>query len=411
MRKFNALLTGLIFLTTALISPSLKVTALTQSIITRNQVEARALSMINLTWTYNRDKNGNSTPSSTSYVTEPSQFTNLSTLQATGIPYNWGGFDSIDSKSYNEIWLNFLDAVDKGAFVGNVNTTAGYGHISGTAGVDCSGFVQASYNIKDSKLSTSTLFNYYFTKISLSEIKHMDILDKPGDHVVMFDKWGTYNGVYGAFTYESTTDNFYGGIQGTKQYFMSMNEMNKGYIPGRYINIGEDIIVPAPVPEPDPTPTPTPVPTPTPTPTPVPVPVPVLSNVGKFAQIANVNYAANFRANSSQSANLIGTIPKGTILYLINYSSGWYQVSYNGQVGWVSNTLLTLVPTGKYVTVNNAYQLNIRNNPNATATIIGVLSQKQYAEVIGYSSDGNWLKISINGVQGYASIKYLIYIQ
>ncbi|MBZ9687016.1 SH3 domain-containing protein [Clostridium estertheticum] len=211
----------------------------------------------------------------------------------------------------------------------------------------------------------------------------MDILDKPYDHVVIFDKWGTYNGTYGAFTYESTPDCIYGGIQGTKKYFISMNEINKGYLPGRYVNIGEDTVAPAPS----------------------------LPNVGNFAQISKVDYAANFRATSSQSSAIIGTIPKSTIIYLIDYSSGWYQVNYNGQVGWVSSTLITLVPTGKYVTLIYAYQLNIRNSPTITGAIVGILIQKQYAEVTGYSSDGNWLKININGIQGYASRKYLNYIQ
>lgn len=383
MRKFNALVTGLIFLTTVFIFPPLKVNGLTQSVITRSQVEQRALTMTNLKWNYDRNKNGQLNSSLSIYVTQPSQFLNISTMQATGIPYSWGGTDGLDSSSYDEAWSNYLDAVDKGAFVGNVNTEGGLGHISGTAGIDCSGFIQASFNIKDDKLSTSTLFNNYFTKIGLSEIKHMDILDKPYDHVVIFDKWGTYNGINGAFTYESTPDCIYGGIQGAKKYFISMNEINKGYIPGRYINLIEDAVVPAPA----------------------------LSNVGNFAQISNVNYAANFRATSSLSSTIIGTIAKSTIIYLIEYFPGWYQVSYNGQVGWVSSNLITLVPTGKYVALINAYQLNIRTSPNIAGAIVGILLQKQYAEVIGTSSDGNWLKISIKGIQGYASRKYLNYIQ
>lgn len=378
MRKFYTVLTGLLLLATFSIFPSLKVNGLTQNLMTRNQVEQRALTMTNLKWTYDRNKNGQLNSSVAAYVTAPSQFLNISTVQACGIPYNWGGADSLDSSSYNEPWSNYLDAVYKGAFVGNVNTKAGLGHIDGTAGIDCSGFVQAAFNIKATKLSTSTLFDNYFTKTSLSEIRHMDILDKPGDHVVIFDKWGTYNGTYGAYTYESTPDCIYGGIQGTKKYFISMNEINKGYIPGRYINLREDT---------------------------------TQGNVGSFAQITKVNYAANFRTASSQTSTLIGTIPKSTIIYLIDFSSGFYQVSYNGQVGWISDTLITLVPTGKYVSLNNVSQLNIRNNPAVTATIVGVLKEKEYAEVIGYSSDSKWLKIIINGIQGYASGKYLNYIQ
>lgn len=126
--------------------------------------------------------------------TQPKQLNNVTIAQETGIPYDWGGIDGLNSTSYSMPWTNFLDAVDKGAYVGNVNTEAGYGYIVGTAGIDCSGFIQASFNINTSKLSTSTLFDSCFIKININDIKHMDILDKPGDHVVIFDKWGIQNG-------------------------------------------------------------------------------------------------------------------------------------------------------------------------------------------------------------------------
>ncbi len=369
-----------------LINPFQNAKAEVQSSITRSQAEQRALSMINLKWTYSSNINGNINSKSASTITQPKQFKNVSSAELTGIPYNWGGLDGLDSNSYNAPWSNFLDAISKGAYAGNVNTEAGYGYISGTAGIDCSGFVQATFNIQDYKQSTSSLFDKYFTKISLDDIKHMDILDKPADHVVIFDKWGTLNGIYGAYTYESTTDDFYGGIQGTKKYFLSMDEINKGYIPGRYVNLVED--------------------TQNTSSSNMPYPV----SPGIFAQVANVNNYANFRANASLDSSIIGTIPKGTILYLIDYSSGWYEVSYGGQVGWIYGNLISSIPTGKYVTLNNAYQLNIRSNPTTSSSIIGVLNINQYAEVSDYSADGNWFKIKINGVEGWAYKKYLSYI-
>lgn len=50
-------------------------------------------------------------------VTLPIQLRGVTTGQMTGIPYNWGGLDSLDFNSYNEPWNNFLDAVDQGAFL------------------------------------------------------------------------------------------------------------------------------------------------------------------------------------------------------------------------------------------------------------------------------------------------------
>lgn len=399
MKGFNTALFSIMFGITAIAMPIYNVSANTvQTPMTRSQAEQRALNMINITWTYSKDKNGNISSTDANSVTQPNQYSNLTTAQVTGIPYDWGGQDGLDSNSISTPWTSFLDAISRGAFAGNVNTTAGHSYVPGTAGIDCSGFVQATFNIHDDKISTSTMFDKYFTKISLTDLKHMDILDRPGDHVLIFDKWGTLNGVTGAYTYESTWDQYFGGIQGTKQYFVTMDDINNGYIPGRYVNIVDD----------SQNSTPTPVSNPTPAPTPTPNQSSVTAGI--FAQITNVNNAANFRVSPSTTSAIVSTIPKGAILYLITSSNGWYQVNYNGQVGWVLGNLVTSIPSGKYVTINNVYQLNIRSNSSTSSSIVGTLAQNQYAQVLDYSKDGNWIKISINGIQGFAYSKYLRYI-
>jgi len=390
MKKFSYMLLALAVVTTTIVTPFKQVNAAVQTSITRSEAEQRALNMINLSWTYSKIKNSNLSNNYLQFVTQPTQFNNVTTAQVTGIPYDWGGSDSLNSCSYNAPWTSFLDAINNNAYAGNVNTEAGYGYIPGTAGIDCSGFVQASFNIAGSKLSTSTLLNNYFTKINLSDIKHMDILDKPGDHVVIFDKWGSLNGVSGAFTYESTPDQTYGGIQGTKQYFMTMNELNSGYIPGRYVNIIEENQTPAP--------TPTPIQT-----------TPTISSNG-FGQVSNVSYYANFRLAPSTSGSLLGTLPKGTILHLDEYSSGWYKTSYKGQVGYVYGNLVSAIPSNKYVAINNVSMLNIRSLPSTAGSILGVISTNEYAEVIGSSTDGNWYKIKVNGIEGWSAKNYLKYI-
>lgn len=379
MKKSICKVLSMLILLVSTATPLSKVKAAEATGITRSAAEQRALNMINIKWTYSSDKNGTMDPKYTDLVTSPKQFNNVTTAEFTGIPYDWGGQDSLDSFSIDSPWANFLDAIDKGAHAGNVNTEAGYGYISGTAGIDCSGFVQATFNIKDYKLSTSTLFNKYFTEINLNDLKHMDILDKPCDHVVIFDKWGTLNGVYGAFTYESTTDDIYGGIQGTKKYFISMDEINKGYIPGRYVNIIEEPTTPPITP-------------------------------GIFAKINNTNEWVNFRSGPSTDYTIINAIPQNSIIYLMDYSSDWYKINYNGTTGWIYKDFVGLLDEGKYVTVNGVYALNVRSNPSSNSSILSVLYKNQYAEVIDYSSDGSWIKIRINGVEGWSSSKYLKYI-
>jgi uncharacterized protein YraI len=374
-------------LSTLLSVPALEVKAATSDTITRSQVEQRAVSMMDLSWTYSSAKNGQPNPNYAAYITQPKQLQNVTTAQMTGIPYNWGGLDGIDSYSYYAGWTNFLDAVSKGAYIGNVNTDAGYGLIPGTAGIDCSGFIQAAYNIKDYKQSTSTLFNKYFTKIDIKDIKHMDILDRPGDHVVIFDKWGTLNGMSGAFTYEATPDQTFGGIQGTKRYFLTMNDLNNGYIPGRYINVIEDSTVQPTSPSTDQLAT------------------------GSYVQVANVLSYVNLRSNPTTTSTILTTVPLNTVLKLNNYNNGWYEVNYNGQTGWIRGDLLAAIPAGKYVTISNAYQLNVRLNPSSTAQIISTITEGQYAEKLDHTLDGRWYKVSINGIQGWASSSYLTYLK
>lgn len=401
MRKsFTRILALLFAATSVMAAPALKINAASQTPISRSQVEQRAISIMDLTWTYTANKNSSIDSKYATSVTLPKQFEGVTIAQFTGIPYDWGGIDGTDTNSYNAPWTNFLDAVSKGAFTGNVNSQSGLGYISGTAGMDCSGFVQAAFNILDYKQSSTTLLNNYFTKINLSDLKHMDILDKPGDHVAIFDRWGTLNGVSGAFTYESTTDQTYGGVQGTKRYFLSMDIINSGYIPARYINIVEDAASQS-----------TGSTTTQPTTTSTTTTSTAKFKVGGYAQVFNVTSYANLRANPGTSYNILTTVPKGTILNLTNYSNGWYQVIYNGQTGWIWENTLGAVPANQYVILKDAYQLNIRINPSSTAQILGVLSQGQYAQKLDQTTDGSWYKISINGIEGWSSSKYLTYIQ
>lgn len=243
MKKVKLALLVLVFALTSISIPINQIHIMAESGITRGNAEQRALNMINLSWTYSRDKNSKLDPSSANIVVEPNQFKGIDSAVMTGIPYDWGGLDTNDTNTYGTPWDNFLDAVNKGAYAGNSSSIGGIGYVNGTAGVDCSGFVQAAFNIKGTKLSTSTLFNQFFKPISLSDIKHMDILNYPGHHVVIFDRWGSRNGVQGAYTYEATTNQGYGGIQGTKKYFISLRAINNAYTPGRYIYIIDDASV------------------------------------------------------------------------------------------------------------------------------------------------------------------------
>lgn len=116
--------------------------------LSRSQVRSRANQMINYTWawynTYNKFASGASRPSGTAcdYLVGISDG-----LSVAGIPYCYGGWDSPWTYSDNWQWTSFANALTKyrpnnGPLVGN--KTDSHGWLSGSAGIDCAGFVAAA---------------------------------------------------------------------------------------------------------------------------------------------------------------------------------------------------------------------------------------------------------------------------
>lgn len=107
--------------------------------------------------------------------------------ELTGIPYCWGGFDSLESSSLNQNWLNFLDALEKKAIIGNVGITVNY-H-PGTSGLDCSGFVSAVLGLESRRPSWYFYYkNDLVEKISYEKLSLMDILVKNGHSFFYLNK-------------------------------------------------------------------------------------------------------------------------------------------------------------------------------------------------------------------------------
>lgn len=106
------------------------------------------------------------------------------------VAYDWGGFDSVGM---------FNQAMTTSSMrAGDTNTSVE----SCSRGVDCSGFVSRVWGLT-TKYSTSTLKNVS-KAISKSQLKEGDILNKSGDHVVLYVNSCTANGSAGYLVYEAT---------------------------------------------------------------------------------------------------------------------------------------------------------------------------------------------------------------
>ena len=111
---------------------------------------------------------------------------------------------------------------------------------------------------------------------------------------------------------------------------------------------GEDLTVTIIKATPTPEPTPTPEVVATPEPTPTPEPVAVVEQTASGVNITKVDgaYSAtvdlNLRADCSTEAELLGSVPSGTVLTSTGTSdNGWIQLSYNGTVCYAMADYLT----------------------------------------------------------------------
>lgn len=188
---------------------------------TRTEVQNRANAMINLVWTYNESNRVNPNPSTVEMPWYLQDIINFPSSQV-GIPYCWGGFDGIDRSSSPSVWSNFKDAMSKSKFAGNVDVYSSLYYTSGTAGIDCSGFVSAALGFT-TKYNTTMLYN---TGNFVSTPLRMDYYVDPGIHVLFFYSWAD-SGMTKLNSKESTID---GTPQATKNYTRTKNWLStNGY--------------------------------------------------------------------------------------------------------------------------------------------------------------------------------------
>jgi len=206
------------------------------SSISRREAQERAYEMAYITWKYDKSLNGNTTD----YIELPAYLKDKTISEEVGIPYNYGGSDSI-GRSSNRLWSNFLDALTKRAVAGNIKFQGGYK--GETAGIDAASFIQDSLEIPGTKLTTNSIVKY-LTAIDFNSLTNMDILLSKGRHIAFFQSW-VYNDlgeIVGATTLEATIDNDDNTGQKVKEYYRSKDYITNNFKPYRYSYINNDYI-------------------------------------------------------------------------------------------------------------------------------------------------------------------------
>jgi LPXTG-site transpeptidase (sortase) family protein len=134
------------------------------------------------------------------------------------------------------------------------------------------------------------------------------------------------------------------------------------------------------------------------------------------------------REAPSVNASQIGLIPWGTIVSLVSVDSSgqWYQVNYNGVLGWAhagwfevynggvaptaptaasgpatsataSSTTATTV--GTVMAIGNVV---IRSRPSTAGIVLGQIGWGETAALLGVDASGIWYQINYNGTVGWA---------
>lgn len=118
--------------------------------------------------------------------------------------------------------------------------------------------------------------------------------------------------------------------------------------------------------------------------------------------------ALNLRSQPSEESSVINCLPQGTIVIVNSSLEGWYQVSYNGQSGYMSKDYLTFSQSasGNFGngTVTGDY-VNIRSGPSADCSAVGQVNKGTVLPVTGVN--GAFYQVNYNGSTAYISSSYL----
>ena len=138
--------------------------------------------------------------------------------------------------------------------------------------------------------------------------------------------------------------------------------------------------------------------------------------------VVKVNSALNMRSGPGSNYGVIGTLRNNDKVEIIKEVDGWYEIKFNGKVGYVSSQYIKIVdnesseekpvePEKPSVSVNKQgvvkvnSALNMRSGPGGNYGVMGTLRNNDKVEIIK-EVDG-WYEIKFNGKIGYVSSQYI----
>lgn len=128
--------------------------------------------------------------------------------------------------------------------------------------------------------------------------------------------------------------------------------------------------------------------------------IPKIADASSYSTTANLN----LRTGPSTNYGSILTIPKNSNIEYLGSNGSWYNVSYSGKQGYVSNQYVSKLEnlSDEYSTTSN---LNLRTDASTSSRVLLTIPKGKSVSLI--SKHGSWYKVRYGNSQGYVSSQYL----
>ena len=115
----------------------------------------------------------------------------------------------------------------------------------------------------------------------------------------------------------------------------------------------------------------------------------------------------NLRQTASLEAKVLGQYPTGTWITVLESGDTWSHVSVDGKTGYMMSKYLNGAAASNtmYVRTNTGIGLNLRNAPGMQG---GILTSYLPGTAVQVLKKGTgWYYVSVNGIEGYMSSRFL----
>lgn len=134
------------------------------------------------------------------------------------------------------------------------------------------------------------------------------------------------------------------------------------------------------------------------------------TNIG-IAEVESGNL--NVRETPSTEGKLVGKLPKDAACEVLRTDGDWAYIQSGEVEGYVSQEFLLTGPDAKLkaktlvrtVAASNTDGLNIREEPDTDSAVVAQVLKGEELEFV--ENAGDWIKVSIDGEEAYASAEYV----